>query len=179
MLPVFLDTCVLLKPYLCDSMLTIADPRLPRRLGPPIRLGSRHAGHVLARPTGLGPGRRPRRTAASGLPLSSAQRLTVRVKADDAVFIAACLASSAPRHPHGRGVHHSGVFRWLPVSQRARCGGPSRRWTVLRRHAAPRGDCLRVPGVVPFTAQKNRRLLPAPTAAMLTSLPSVIMDGNE
>ena len=32
---------------------------------------------------------------------------------------------------------------------------------------------------VPFTAQKNRRLLPAPTAAMLTSLPSVIMDGNE
>ena len=33
--------------------------------------------------------------------------------------------------------------------------------------------------LVPFTTQKNRRLLPAPTAAMLTSLPSVVMDGAE
>jgi hypothetical protein len=31
----------------------------------------------------------------------------------------------------------------------------------------------------PFTAQKNRRLLPAPAAVMLTLLPSVIMDGAE
>ena len=134
MLPVFLDTCVLLKPYLCDSMLTIADPRLPRRLGPPIRLGSRHAGHVLARPTGLGPGRRPRRTAASGLPLSS--RATDRRGAADhpwrVGFRLPRLCASV--RPHA--LTASGCLMWTgrpaPDGQR-----PDQR------------DCLRVPGVRP------------------------------
>lgn len=35
MLPVFLDTCVLLKPYLCDSMLTIAEAGIYRPLWSP------------------------------------------------------------------------------------------------------------------------------------------------
>ena len=33
--------------------------------------------------------------------------------------------------------------------------------------------------LVPFAAQKKRSLLPAPAAAMLTSLPSVVIDGAE
>ena len=35
MLPVFLDTCVLLKPYLCDSMLSIAESGIYRPLWSP------------------------------------------------------------------------------------------------------------------------------------------------
>lgn len=35
MLPVFLDTCVLLKPYLCDSMLSVAEAGMYRPLWSP------------------------------------------------------------------------------------------------------------------------------------------------
>jgi len=38
-LPVFLDTCVLLKPYLCDALLSIAEAGVYRPLWSPMMMG--------------------------------------------------------------------------------------------------------------------------------------------
>ena len=69
-------------------------------------------------------------------------------------------------------------FRWLPVvgmQEAEPRAGDGRCYAMLPLGATVSGCQV----LVPFTAQKNRRLLPAPTAAMLTPLPSVIMDGAE
>ncbi len=42
MLPVFFDTCVLLKPYLCDTILTVAESGIYRQVGHRLDQMTRH-----------------------------------------------------------------------------------------------------------------------------------------
>lgn len=69
-------------------------------------------------------------------------------------------------------------IRRLPVSRQAGSGaraGDGRCYAMLCLGATVSGCQV----FVPFSAQKKRRPLPAPTAVMLTLLPSVIMEGAE